>query len=374
MECTLKIVIAPDSFKESLSALEVAQSVRSGFAEVFPDAEYVLVPVGDGGEGTLDVLKYGLDCREEYITVHGPFDEQVNAKILFSQDNKTAIIEMAETCGLQLVPLDKRNPLKVSTKGVGELIVYALDNHVEEIIIGVGGSASIDGGIGMARGLGYRFFDKDNNEVEAIGDNLEFIYSIDESQVHERLKNTKITIMSDVENTLCGESGAAAVFGPQKGLPHEKIGHVDLMLKNFFEKFAPDIMDMNGTGAGGGISCGLIAFANAMLESGIDFVLQSLKMEEICRDADLVIVGEGRMDAQSVNGKAPIGVARSIRFNIPIIAICGSVGDDLDTIYDNGIVAVFPIVSSPCTLEEAFKKTEVNLRRTARNVAVMFRG
>lgn len=357
-----------------MSALEVAKSIKQGFMEVLPNAEYVLVPVGDGGEGTLDILKYGLDCSEEFVTVQGPFQEQLDAKILFSQDRKTAIIEMAETCGLPLVPLDKRNPLKVSTKGVGELIVYALDNQVEEIIVGVGGSASVDGGIGMASGLGYRFFDKDNNEVEAIGENLGFIHSIDESQVHERLKNTKITIMSDVENTLCGENGAAAIFGPQKGLPHGKIGQVDLMLKSFFEKFAPDIIDTKGTGAGGGISCGLIAFASATLESGIDFVLKSLKMEEICRDADLVIVGEGRMDDQSVNGKAPVGVARSIPSGIPVIAICGSVGDDLDAIYENGISAVFPIVSEPCTLKEAFIKTDINLRRTARNVATMFRG
>lgn len=367
----MKIVIAPDSFKESLSALEVAEAIKSGFSEVFPESEYILVPVGDGGEGTLDVLKYGLNCSEEYVSVQGPFKERVNAKILFSQDRKTAIIEMAETCGLPLVPLDKRKPLEVSTKGVGELIVYALNNNVEEIIVGVGGSASVDGGIGMATGLGYRFYDKNKNEVEAIGKNLEIIESIDDSLVHKNLRKTKITIMSDVENILCGENGAAVVFGPQKGLQADEIRTVDKMLEDFFKKFTFDIISVKGTGAGGGISCGLIAFANATLESGIDFVLESLNMKEICKDADLVIVGEGRIDAQSINGKAPIGIARSIKTGIPVIAICGSVGEDVAEVYQNGISAVFPIVSSPCTLKEAIENANINLQRTARNVAAV---
>lgn len=369
----MKIVIAPDSYKESLTAQEVAEAIRVGFAGVFPDAEYQLLPVGDGGEGTIAILAEASGGVMEQVRVTGPLGEVVTAKMAFSADRTRAFIEMAEACGLHLVPLEKRDPLAVSTAGVGELIKHALDAKVREIVIGVGGSGSHDGGIGMAAALGARFYNLRGEPVAAIGANLSVISSVSLTDLDSRLAETTIRIAADVENPLCGENGAAAVFGPQKGLAQDKIASIDNAMQGFYSIFEQDVRELPGSGAGGGMGAGLMLFTGAKFEPGIEFVLRELKMEEACADADIIVVGEGRMDGQTVFGKAPIGVASCAPENATVIGICGSIGDGIEAVYSK-IDAVFPTIATAGTLAEILPKTHENIERTARNVAVLLKG
>ncbi|MBC1515379.1 glycerate kinase [Listeria immobilis] len=370
----MKIVIAPDSFKESLTAQEVAEYIKEGFQEVYPDADYHLLPIGDGGEGTLAILSEAFLATKMKVNVSGPFGDILPAEIAFTDGNKTALIEMAETCGLHLVPLSQRNPLQVSTRGVGELILYAIQKGATEIIIGIGGSASNDGGIGMASALGYEFLDKDGQKLQPIGANLAKVTTINARNVPAELQNITINVVTDVENPLCGEKGATFVFGPQKGLPKPDLVEVDAAMAHFYQLANPMMLTMPRAGAGGGIGAGLMTFLQANLLSGIDFVIEALQMQAVCEDADLVIVGEGKMDGQTAEGKAPVGVAKQVTLGTPVIAICGSVGTDLDAVYKAGITAIFPSIAEPATLEEILKETPNNLRRTARNVAAVWKG
>ncbi|HHQ1149661.1 TPA: glycerate kinase [Listeria innocua] len=370
----MKIVIAPDSFKESLTAHEVAEYIKEGFQEVYPHADYHLLPVGDGGEGTLDVLSRAVDAKTTKINVSGPFGEPVSAKVAFTEGNKKALIEMAEVCGLHLVPATKRDPLQVSTKGVGELILHVMKKGATEVIIGIGGSASNDGGIGMASALGYEFLDLENNVVNPIGANLASIATIRSENVPTELKNITINIVTDVENPLCGKEGASYVFGPQKGLTATDLASADEAMRHFYQLANPAMITMARAGAGGGIGAGLATFAEANLLSGIDFVIEALQIKAVCKDADLVIVGEGKMDGQTAQGKAPVGVAKEVPDGTPVFAICGSVGEGLEAVYTAGIHAVFPSIASPTTLEKILKETPNNLRRTARNVAAVWKG
>ncbi|MBF2368567.1 glycerate kinase [Listeria welshimeri] len=370
----MKIVIAPDSFKESLTAHEVAEYIKEGFQEIYPDADYHLLPVGDGGEGTLEVLSKALDAKTTQTRVSGPFGDPVLAKVAFTEGNETALIEMAEVCGLHLVPGSERNPLQVSTKGVGELILHAMKKGVTEIIVGIGGSASNDGGIGMASALGYEFLDAENNIINPIGANLEHIATIRSENVPAELKNIMINIVTDVENPLCGKDGASYVFGPQKGLATTDLASADEAMRHFYQLANPAMITTPRAGAGGGIGAGLATFAKANLLSGIDFVIDALEIKAVCRDADLVIVGEGKMDGQTAQGKAPVGVAKEVPAEIPVFAICGSVGEGLEAVYEAGISAVFPSIAKPATLEKILKETPNNLRRTARNVAAVWKG
>ncbi|MCD2247927.1 glycerate kinase [Listeria marthii] len=370
----MKIVIAPDSFKESLTAREVAEYIKEGFQEVYPDADYHLFPVSDGGEGTLEILSNALGAKKMKIDVSGPFGDPISAQVAFTDGNKTALIEMAEVCGLHLVPASKRDPLQVSTKGVGELMLHAIEQGATEIIIGIGGSASNDGGIGMASALGYEFFDAENNIVNPIGANLAKIVTICSENVAAELKNITVNIVTDVENPLCGESGASYVFGPQKGLAEADLASADEAIRCFYQLANPAMVTMPRAGAGGGIGAGLVTFAEANLLSGIDFVIDALQIKTICEDADLVIVGEGKMDGQTAQGKAPVGVAKVVPKETPVFAICGSVGEGLEAVYEVGISAVFPSIAKPATLENILKETPNNLRRTARNVAAVWRG
>ncbi|WP_271000724.1 glycerate kinase [Listeria seeligeri] len=370
----MKIVIAPDSFKESLTAQEVAEYIKEGFQEVYPDADYHLLPIGDGGEGTLSILSEAMSATKKKILISGPFGEKVLAEIAFTEGNQTALIEMAEACGLHLVPLSQRNPLQVSTSGVGEMILYAIQNGATEVIVGVGGSASNDGGIGMANALGYEFLNAAGQVVSPIGANLANIVTVNDKNVSEELKKITINVITDVQNPLCGKNGAVFVFGPQKGLSKADIPKADEAMQFFYKLVNPAVVNMSRAGAGGGIGAGLVTFLNANLLSGIDFVIEALQMKKVCQDADLVIVGEGKMDGQSAEGKAPVGVAKEVAALTPVIAICGSVGDSLDAVYDAGITAVFPSIKEPATLEEILKETPNNLRRTARNVAAVWKG
>lgn len=369
----MKIVIAPDSYKESLTAQEVAKAIQTGFATAFPDADYRLLPVGDGGEGTIPILAQASNGVMEEVQVTGPFGEPVTAKIAFSADRTRAFIEMAEACGLHLVPLEKRDPLAVSTAGVGELMRHALDIGVHEMIIGVGGSASHDGGIGMASALGAHFYNLRGEAVPALGGNLGDISSVSLLDMDARLAETTIRIAADVENPLCGANGAAAIFGPQKGLPNAKIASIDNAMRGFYSIFKQDVRELPGSGAGGGMGAGLMLFAGAKFEPGIELVLRELRMREVCADADIIVVGEGRMDAQTIFGKAPIGVANCAPENATVIGICGSIGDGIDAVYSK-IDAVFPTIATAGTLAEILPKTRENIERTARNVAVLLKG
>ncbi|EAC8433661.1 glycerate kinase [Listeria monocytogenes] len=370
----MKIVIAPDSFKESLTAHEVAEYIKEGFQEIYPDADYHLLPVSDGGEGTLEILSKALGAKKMKIDVSGPFSELVSAQVAFTEGNKKALIEMAEVCGLHLVSTTSRDPLQVSTKGVGELILHAIKKGATEIIIGIGGSASNDGGIGMASALGYEFLDAENNIVNPIGANLADIATIRSEKVPAELENITVNIVTDVENPLCGEAGASYVFGPQKGLAVTDLATADGAMRQFYQLANPAMLTMPRAGAGGGIGAGLVTFAKANLLSGIDFVIEALQIKTVCEDADLVIVGEGKMDGQTAQGKAPVGVAKVVPKETPVFAICGSVGEGLEAVYEVGISAVFPSIAKPATLENILKETPNNLRRTARNVAAVWKG
>ncbi|GGB42149.1 glycerate kinase [Fictibacillus barbaricus] len=371
----MKIVIAPDSFKESLPAELVAKAIHEGFIESFPDAEYHLLPIGDGGEGTMQSLASANQAVIETVSVTGPLSEPVHAKIAFSSDGKKAYIEMAEASGLHLVPFERRNPLNATTFGVGELIVHAMDSGATELVIGVGGSATNDGGIGMAAALGYRFYDHEGALVRGIGQDLFHIESMTGEHRDPRLDKVKITIAADVENPLTGSNGATYVYGPQKGLKKEMLEEVDSALGRFYEKacsnFNKEIMSIPGSGAGGGIAAGLLLFTNAEIKKGIELVLEELDVKNICKDADLVIVGEGRMDGQTLNGKAPLGVAACSPASSRVIAICGSIGDGSEKLYKHGIHAVFPTIPALLPVERIMNDAYNNIKRTARNIAAL---
>lgn len=355
----MKIVVAPDSFKGSATTTEVSDFIEKGIRKVQPNATVIKLPLADGGEGTVAALV--IAAKGIYIEkeVTGPLGEKVKAKFgLINKD--VAVIEMAEASGLTLVKNEERNPFKTTTYGTGELIKAALDQGVKEIYIGIGGSATNDGGAGMAQALGVSLKDKKGKEIGYGAEALENIDSIDISNIDSRIYNTEITVLSDVTNPLCGKNGASYIYGPQKGASNKDVERLDEILKQYGKRLEAtlqkNIIDEKGTGAAGGLGAGLLAFCHAKVNSGIDMILEMIKLEEHVRDADLVITGEGTMDYQSVNGKAPLGVAKiAKKYNVPIVAIVGSEGSDLEKVYHNGIDLIIDIVNKPMNLEEAIK-------------------
>ncbi|MCK4026592.1 glycerate kinase [Streptococcus iners] len=363
----MRILIAPDSFKESLSAIEVAKAIKQGFSKVYPQASYDLLPLGDGGEGTLDSLTQALDLEKYQTEVTGPFGDRICVD--YAMRDGLAVFEMAAIVGLASIPLEKRNPLLVSTRGVGELLVELVQKGANQFFIGIGGSASHDGGIGMAAGLGVKFYDREGQELEAIGANLGKIADFSQDDIGIDLSSVQIDLVTDVDNFLCGHQGATYVFAGQKGLEATKFEQVDREMERFYQLVNPAILTLAGAGAGGGMAAGLVQFAGARIQTGINFVLDQLDFDKRVAEADLVIVGEGRMDAQSLAGKTPIGVARRTPDHIPIIAICGSLKDDLPDFPFENICAAFPIIASVENLEDTLQKAEKNLVRTAEQVA-----
>ncbi|HFR3539179.1 TPA: glycerate kinase [Streptococcus suis] len=363
----MRILIAPDSFKESLSAVEVAKAIKQGFAKVYPQASYDLLPLGDGGEGTLDSLTQALDLEKYQTEVTGPFGDRICVD--YAMRDGLAVFEMAAIVGLASIPLEKRNPLLVSTRGVGELLVELVQKGVNQFFIGIGGSASHDGGIGMASALGFHFFNQSGQELEAIGANLGKIADFSQDDIGIDLSSVQIDLITDVDNPLCGPQGATYVFAGQKGLAAEEFDRVDDEMAAFYNSVNPEMLAVRGAGAGGGVAAGLVQFAGARIQTGINFVLDQLDFDKRVAEADLVIVGEGRMDAQSLAGKTPIGVARRTPAHIPIIAICGSLKDDLPDFPFENICAAFPIIAEVDDLENTLKKGEKNLVRTAEQVA-----
>ncbi|MDG0764261.1 glycerate kinase [Bacillus halotolerans] len=366
----MKIIIAPDSFKESLSALEAAHAIERGFKTVFPDAEYRKLPMADGGEGTVQSLidATGGIIKEQIVT--GPLGEPVKAFFGIMGDEKTAVIEMAAASGLHLVPAETRNPLVTSTRGTGELIAAALDAGAEHLIIGIGGSATNDGGAGMIQALGGRLLDESGDEIGPGGGALSQLSSIDVEGLDPRLRNVKIEVACDVDNPLTGPRGASAVFGPQKGATPDMVRILDQNLSHFADVAETSFRETEGAGAAGGLGWSLLTFLRADLKRGIDIVLDAVQFESEVQDADLVITGEGRIDSQTVYGKTPIGVAKAAKaYDVPVIGLAGSVSRDSDAVYEHGMDALFSIVPGAVPLADALEHAAENMERTARNIA-----
>jgi glycerate 2-kinase len=374
----MKIVIAPDSFKESLSALEVAESIEKGFKRVIPDAEYIKVPMADGGEGTVQSLVDATDGEIISKTVTGPLGEPVDAFFGILGNKTTAVIEMAAASGLHLVPAEKRNPLITTTRGTGELIAAALDYGVNHIIIGIGGSATNDGGAGMAKALGAHLLDEDGIEIGEGGGSLCDLASINLSEFDPRLANIKIEVACDVDNPLTGDKGASAIFGPQKGATAEMVALLDQNLGHYAAIIERDlgkkINEVPGSGAAGGLGGGLLAFLPSELKRGVEIVIEATGLSQIVEDADLVITGEGKIDGQTIFGKTPVGVAKTAKkYGVPVVGIAGNVSKDSDVVHEHGIDAIFSIVPGVILLEDAFKHAEEYVERTAANIATVWK-
>ncbi len=369
----MKILIAPDSFKGCLTALEVAENIEKGIKNVMKDAEVYNIPMADGGEGTVQSLVDATNGYFIYKEVTGPLGEPVEAHFGILGNNKTAVIEMAIASGFDLVPKDKANPCVTTTYGTGELIKAALDENIEEIIIGIGGSSTNDGGVGMAQSLGVNFLDKEGNNVGFGGRSLKYIDSIDMSGLDPRVKKVDIRVACDVTNPLYGTDGAAYVYAPQKGATMEMVKQLDNNLRHLSDivkkELGKDIQSISGGGAAGGLGAGLVAFLDAKLQSGVDIIIEVNKLEREIKNVDLVITGEGKIDSQTVKGKTPIGVAKvAKKYNKPVIAICGSIGDNFELVLEKGIDAVFSIMKEPSTLEKTIKRTPSLLEMTGEHV------
>ena len=370
----MKIVIAPDSFKESLTAKEVCQAIENGLRRVWKEAEIIHVPVADGGEGTVQSLVDATQGKIVELIATGPLQKKVDAFYGILGDGKTAAIEMAAASGLHHVENALRDPKLTSSYGTGEVILHALDNGATKLIIGLGGSATNDGGIGMLDALGVKFFDNKGQRIEPNGAGLGSIATIDNSELDPRFIDCEVLVACDVDNPLCGEHGATATFGPQKGATEQDMVLLDAGMRNFGEKvqqqLGKSIIDVAGAGAAGGMGGALLGFTSAELKPGIDIVMETVELGKQVLGADLVITGEGRIDWQTIHGKTPMGVAQEAKkTNIPVIAIAGCVGKDYQAVYDYGIDAVFVAIPRPFDLATAFIEAEVNLENLAENVA-----
>ncbi|ENQ3285634.1 glycerate kinase [Vibrio cholerae] len=370
----MKVVIAPDSFKESLTAKQVCDAIQAGLARVWHDAKFVAIPVADGGEGTVQSLVDATQGRLVEVKVMGPQGKRVEAFYGMLGDNQTAVIEMAAASGLHHVPVAQRDPKLTTSFGTGELIRHALDQGVTKLIIGLGGSATNDGGVGMLAALGARFTNADGDPIQLTGGGLRELTHIDLQDFDPRLQHCDILVACDVNNPLCGDKGASAVFGPQKGATPEDVQLLDGTLRQFgllTEKVTGKmVLESAGAGAAGGMGAALLAYTQARLRPGIEIVLETVQLAHQVSDADLVITGEGRIDSQTVHGKTPMGVAKvAKRFDVPVLALCGCTGDNYQAVYQCGIDAVFAAVPRAMSLEDALKESDFNLADLAENVA-----
>ncbi|MGM0175646.1 glycerate 2-kinase [Enterococcus sp. DIV0788_1] len=367
-------VLAPDSFKESMSAKTACEAMARGIRKVLPEAEIIQVPMADGGEGTVDALVDGSQGTRIDVEVSGPIPtEKVQTYFGLMADKKTAVMEMAKANGIELLSKEKRNPLITSTYGTGEMILAALDQGVEKIIIGIGGSVTNDGGAGMAQALGAHFLDKAGQELAVGGGSLGKLAKIDLSDMDPRVKDTEIIIASDVTNPLVGPRGASQVFGPQKGATKEMVDELDKNLTHYAtiieQDLGIDIVDRPGAGAAGGLGAGLLVFTEAIMQSGVNIVTELTHLAEKISQADYVFTGEGGMDFQTKFGKAPYGVAKiAKKYDKPVFACAGYIGEQVEVLYDEGMTAIFGILAKASTLEEALLSGEENLMRTVENI------
>ncbi|SEG71210.1 glycerate kinase [Vibrio hangzhouensis] len=370
----MKIIIAPDSYKESLTAMEVAEAIEAGFKKIFSDAEYIKLPMADGGEGTVQSLVDATDGSIVTCDVTGPLGQPVEGFFGLMGDDSTAIIEMAAASGLHLVEPEQRNPLITTTFGTGELVKAALDRGVKHIIVGIGGSATNDGGIGMAQALGARLLDSEGRELGFGGGELSRLASIDLSDLDARLADIKLEVACDVDNPLCGPKGASHVFGPQKGATPEMVATLDANLAHYADIIKTtngrDVVNTAGAGAAGGLGAALLGLFDASLRPGIQIVMDAVYLSDVVKDADLVITGEGRIDSQTIHGKTPIGVARTAKqYDIPVIAIAGSTAKDCAVVHEHGIDAAYSVVLGATDLPTALKEAAFNVEMTSRNIA-----
>ena len=368
----MRIVVAPNAFKGSLSALAAAKAIGDGIRLADPDADLTLVPIADGGDGTVDALVAGADGQHRVLRVRGPLTDPVDADYGVIDGGKTAVIEMAKAAGLALLPQDKRDPRVTTTYGVGELLQHAHDGGARHFIVGIGGSATNDGGAGMAQALGYHLLDAQGHELPPGGLALQNLARIHVGGVHANWNDAQVDVACDVTNPLTGPSGASAVYGPQKGATPEMVAELDAALKHFAEiirrDLGVDVEPLPGAGAAGGLGAGLVAFTGARLRPGAEMVMEALKLDDRIKGVDLVITGEGRLDSQTARfGKGPAAVARHARkAGIPVVGLAGGIADEaeLRLLFD-GLEAT---VVEPCTLEDAIAQAEPLLLRAANRV------
>ncbi|MGI2328102.1 glycerate kinase [Planococcus sp. YIM B11945] len=370
----MKIVVAPDSFKGSLSAQAVCKSVKRGIHTVFPDAEVVELPLADGGEGIMESMVYASHGNIIKTDVHDPLKRKIEAGFGLLGDGETAIIEMAQASGLTLLEEEEKNPLAASSFGTGELIRAALDAGCRKFIIGIGGSATNDAGAGMLKALGMKFYDKDGVELEEGGEALFRLASIDDSGMDRRIQEAHFVVASDVRNRLCGSAGASAVFGPQKGATPEMVRTLDAALHHFADIVLRDqnvdLRIFEGGGAAGGMGAALIAFLKAELHSGIELVMENINFADQIKEADLIITGEGRLDSQTLDGKLITGITKAAaKEGVPVIALCGSQNLSAEQVSEIGLLSAFSIVSGPCTVKQAMENAD--RLATEKTIAVM---
>lgn len=370
----MKIVIAPDSFKESLTAAQVAAAIRSGMQRIWPDCEYIELPLADGGEGTVQALVDASGGHLQSIQTSDPLDREITADYGILGDQQTAVIEMAAASGLHHIPLALRDPKQTSSFGTGELIRHALDQGLRKIIIGLGGSATNEGGIGMLAALGVKFKDRNGVDIPLNGQGLMQLAEIDMSGLDRRLAQCEMLVACDVDNPLCGEQGASATFGRQKGATTQDIQQLDSALLHYATLIQATtgkaVAELSGAGAAGGMGAALLGFLPVQLKPGIQIIAETLNLEQKIADADLLITGEGRIDGQSIHGKTPVGVAAlAKRYDIPVIAVAGSTGAGYQQVYQHGIDAVFAAVPRAMSLDEALTEAATNLSNVGENIA-----
>ena len=369
----MKFVIAPDSYKESMNAVDAAKAIERGILNVFPDAACDILPMADGGEGTADSLMYTNFGESIPCKVTNPLEETVEAKIVWFEERKAALVEVSMACGLMLIPPYKRDPKIATSYGVGEMICEALKLHPKEIIISLGGTGTSDGGAGMLSALGAKLLDQSGKEIPRGGGGLSKIVSADLSEPIEKLKGIKVSVLCDVKNTLLGKKGATNVFAPQKGAKPEDLEFLEAGMKNYaqvVEQYCGrELSLMEGSGAAGGIGFALYAISDAAFTSGSLFVIKALGLEEKIKRCDYVITGEGSIDSQSLGGKVPIGIARlAKKHNKPLLVFAGRIGKHTKELYEQGITAIFCILKGLDSLERTLNHGEYNLQWTVENV------
>ena len=374
MKKDLVIVLAPDSFKESMTAKEVCVAMERGIKKVNSNIQCIHVPMADGGEGTMQSLVDATGGEVYSLEVVGPLGNKVKAEYGILGNGEIGVLEMASASGIHLVSLEERNPLITTTYGTGELIKACLDRGVKKLLIGIGGSATNDGGVGVIQALSGRLLDKEGNELGFGGGELEKLDRIDLTNFDRRLKDVVIEVACDVSNPLCGENGASYIFGPQKGASVEMIKILDNNLKHYAkvikEQFGKDVLEIAGAGAAGGLGAGLMVFLNGNLKKGIEIVIEYSGLEKKVKNCDMVWTGEGSIDFQTQYGKTPLGVATvAKKYNKPVVALAGRVGDDIDILYEKGIDSIFGIMRGVTTIDEALKNGKENIERTSENIA-----
>ena len=367
-------VLAPDSFKESMTAKEVCNAMEKGLRKVCPEANFVHVPMADGGEGTTQSLIDATEGSLYALSVTGPLEETVEASYGIMGNGEIAMIEMASASGIQFVNRDTKNPLVTTTYGTGELIRACLDKGIKKIILGIGGSATNDGGAGMAEALGVRFYDEAGNMLPRGGGALGRLHHIDISGLDSRLAQVDIQVACDVTNPLCGEQGASAIFGPQKGATPEMVAQLDSNLAHYAavirNQLGKEIADVPGAGAAGGLGAGLMAFTQCTLRKGIDIVVEFSGLRDKLVGADFCFTGEGRIDYQTKFGKTPYGVARTAKAQgVPVIAVSGCVGEGVEALYGEGIDTIFGIIPRADNIEALLKDGPINMERACENIA-----